>query len=257
MRTQAFPSEESLVPPTITGIKPTGLPHPGNYLDMIRPALDLARTSDLLCFIADYHALTTLPPPDSIREAVLDLGATLIAFGLDPERTVLYRQSDAPEICELTWILSCVAQKGLLNRAHAYKAAVQENLAAGRDRDQGVGMGLFNYPILMAADILIHRGPQVPGGRGRLCRGQDAAGRGHPEPDRAGASPARGTHVRSGRPPGHLGQRRDPGPQVRCGNAGCSPVGHRVRLGLIGRVGRAGLASGQAGPAGAGADSAE
>jgi tryptophanyl-tRNA synthetase len=152
------------VPPTVTGIKPTGLPHLGNYLGMIRPALDLARGSDSLCFIADYHALTTIPPPDSIRESVLDLTATLIAFGLDTERTVLYRQSDVPEICELTWILSCVAQKGLLNRAHAYKAAVQENLAAGRDRDQGVDMGLFNYPILMAADILIHRAGLVPVG---------------------------------------------------------------------------------------------
>lgn len=150
--------------PTITGIKPTGLPHLGNYLGMIRPALELARTSDALCFIADYHALTTVPQPDSIRIGALDLAATLIAFGLDPERTVLYRQSDVPEICELTWILSCVCQKGLLNRAHAYKAAVQANLAAGRDRDQGVGMGLFNYPILMAADILIHRAGQVPVG---------------------------------------------------------------------------------------------
>lgn len=152
------------MPPTITGIKPTGLPHLGNYLGMIRPALDLARTSDALCFIADYHALTTVPPPDSIRAGTLDLAATLIAFGLDPERTVLYRQSDVPEICELTWILSCVCQKGLLNRAHAYKAAVQDNLTAGRDRDQGVGMGLFSYPILMAADILIHRAGRVPVG---------------------------------------------------------------------------------------------
>jgi tryptophanyl-tRNA synthetase len=152
------------VPPTITGIKPTGLPHLGNYLGMIRPVLDLARTSDALCFIADYHALTTVPPPDSIRASTLDLAATLIAFGLDPQRTVLYRQSDVPEICELTWILSCVCPKGLLNRAHAYKAAVQDNVAAGRDPDQGIGMGVFSYPILMAADILIHRAGRVPVG---------------------------------------------------------------------------------------------
>jgi tryptophanyl-tRNA synthetase len=156
--------EESPVPRTITGIKPTGRPHLGNYLGMIRPALELARTSEALCFIADYHALTTVPPPDTIRAGVLDLAATLIAFGLDPEQTVLYRQSDVPEICELAWILGCVCPKGLLNRAHAYKAAVQENVAAGRDRDQGVGMGLFNYPVLMAADILIHRADQVPVG---------------------------------------------------------------------------------------------
>jgi tryptophanyl-tRNA synthetase len=149
---------------TVTGIKPTGRPHLGNYLGMIRPALDLARTSEALCFIADHHALTTVPSPDTIRAHTLDLAATLIAFGLDPGRTVLYRQSDVPQICELTWILGCVCPKGLLNRAHAYKAAVQENVAAGRDRDQGIGMGLFGYPVLMAADILIHRADRVPVG---------------------------------------------------------------------------------------------
>jgi tryptophanyl-tRNA synthetase len=159
-----FTQEEIPVPRTITGIKPTGRPHLGNYLGMIRPALEMARTSEALCFIADYHALTTVPPPDTIRDGVLDLAATLIAFGLDPERTILYRQSDVPEICELAWILGCVCPKGLMNRAHAYKAAVQENVAAGRDRDQGVGMGLFDYPILMAADILIHRADRVPVG---------------------------------------------------------------------------------------------
>ncbi len=152
------------MPRTVTGIKPTGLPHLGNYLGMIRPALELARRDEALLFIADYHALTTVPQPDTLRAGVLDLAATLIAFGLDPERTVLYRQSDVPEICELTWILGCVCPKGLLNRAHAYKAAVQENVAAGRDRDQGVGMGLFSYPVLMAADILIHRADRVPVG---------------------------------------------------------------------------------------------
>jgi tryptophanyl-tRNA synthetase len=159
-----FTQKERPVPRTITGIKPTGPPHLGNYLGMIRPALDLARTSEALCFIADYHALTTVPPPGTIRDGVLDLAATLIAFGLDPERAVLYRQSDVPEICELTWILSCVCQKGLLNRAHAYKAAVQENVAAGRHRDHAVGMGVFSYPVLMAADILIHRAELVPVG---------------------------------------------------------------------------------------------
>jgi tryptophanyl-tRNA synthetase len=159
-----FTQKERPVPRAITGIKPTGLPHLGNYLGMIRPALDLARTTESLCFIADYHALTTVPRPDTIRDRVLDLAATLIAFGLDPERTVLYRQSDVPEICELTWILSCLCQKGLLNRAHAYKAAVQENMAAGRDPDHAIGMGLFSYPVLMAADILIHRAELVPVG---------------------------------------------------------------------------------------------
>jgi tryptophanyl-tRNA synthetase len=158
------PEQESPVPRIVTGIKPTGLPHLGNYLGMIRPALDLGRTGEALYFIADYHALTTVPAPETIRDGSLDLAATLIAFGLDPDRSILYRQSDLPEICELAWILGCVCQKGLLNRAHAYKAAVQANLAADRDPDQGVGMGLFNYPVLMAADILIHRADMVPVG---------------------------------------------------------------------------------------------
>jgi tryptophanyl-tRNA synthetase len=152
------------MPRIVTGIKPTGVPHLGNYLGMIRPSLDLARSGEALYFIADYHALTTVPAPETIRERTLDLAATLIAFGLDTGRSALYRQSDVPEICELTWILGCVCQKGLLNRAHAYKAAVQANTAAGRDRDHGVGMGLFNYPVLMAADVLIHRADLVPVG---------------------------------------------------------------------------------------------
>lgn len=152
------------MPRIVTGIKPTGLPHLGNYLGMIRPTLRLAQSGETLCFIADYHALTTVPAPQVIRDASLDLAATLIAFGLDPGRSILYRQSDVPEICELTWILGCVAQKGLLNRAHAYKAAVQANTAAGRDPDHGVGMGLFSYPVLMAADVLIHHAGLVPVG---------------------------------------------------------------------------------------------
>jgi tryptophanyl-tRNA synthetase len=152
------------MPRIVTGIKPTGLPHLGNYLGMIRPMLRLAQSSETLCFIADYHALTTVPAPQTIRDASLDLAATLIAFGLDPGRSILYRQSDVPQICELTWILGCVSQKGVLNRAHAYKAAVQANTAAGRDPDHGVGMGLFSYPVLMAADVLIHHAGLVPVG---------------------------------------------------------------------------------------------
>ena len=153
------------MPRTITGIKPTGRPHLGNYLGMIRPALELARSGGALFFVADYHALTITPPAEEVRERVLDLAATLIAFGLDTERNILYRQSDLPELCELTWILGCATPKGLLNRAHAYKAAVQDNLAHGRDPDQGVGAGLFSYPVLMAADILAHRAEAVPVGR--------------------------------------------------------------------------------------------
>jgi tryptophanyl-tRNA synthetase len=153
------------LPRTITGIKPTGRPHLGNYLGMIQPALELTRSGDALFFIADYHALTITPPAEEVRERVLDVTATLMAFGLDTERNVLYRQSDLPELCELTWILSCTTPKGLLNRAHAYKAAVADNLAHGREADQGVGAGLFNYPVLMAADILAHRAEAVPVGR--------------------------------------------------------------------------------------------
>jgi tryptophanyl-tRNA synthetase len=152
------------MPRTITGIKPTGRPHLGNYLGMMQPALELARSGEALFFVADYHALT-IPPAEQVREHVLDLAATLIAFGLDTERNILYRQSDLPELCELTWILGCTCPKGLLNRAHAYKAAVADNEAHGRPADQGIGAGLFSYPVLMAADILAHRAEAVPVGR--------------------------------------------------------------------------------------------
>jgi tryptophanyl-tRNA synthetase len=152
------------MPRTITGIKPTGRPHLGNYLGMMQPALELARSGEALFFVADYHALT-IPPAERVRERVLDLAATLIAFGLDTERNILYRQSDLPELCELTWILGCTCPKGLLNRAHAYKAAVADNEAHGRAADQGIGAGLFSYPVLMAADILAHRAEAVPVGR--------------------------------------------------------------------------------------------
>jgi tryptophanyl-tRNA synthetase len=152
------------MPRTITGIKPTGRPHLGNYLGMMQPALELARSGEALFFVADYHALT-IPPAEQVRERVLDLAATLIAFGLDTQRNVLYRQSDLPELCELTWILGCTCPKGLLNRAHAYKAAVADNEAHGRTADQGIGAGLFSYPVLMAADILAHRAEAVPVGR--------------------------------------------------------------------------------------------
>jgi tryptophanyl-tRNA synthetase len=152
------------MPSSITGIKPTGTPHLGNYLGMIRPSLSLAERTEALCFVADYHAMTTTRDPDLLRAQTLEVAATWLALGIDADRSVLYRQSDLPELCELVWILSCVTPKGLLNRAHAYKAAVQDNRAAGRDDDAGVSMGLFDYPLLMAADILIHRAERVPVG---------------------------------------------------------------------------------------------
>ncbi len=149
---------------SVTGIKPSGTPHLGNYLGMIRPALALVERTEAVYFVADYHAMTTTRDPVVLRAQSREVAATWLALGFDADRSVLYRQSDLPEVCELAWILSCVTPKGLLNRAHAYKAAVQDNVVAGRDDDAGVSMGLFDYPLLMAADILIHRADLVPVG---------------------------------------------------------------------------------------------
>ena len=148
----------------LTGIKPSGTPHIGNYLGMIKPALELAKEYQALYFIADYHALTTVKDPENLKLLTYDVAATWIALGLDPEKVVLYRQSDIPEVMELTWILSCFTSKGLLNRAHAYKAVVEENLSKGLSSDEGVNSGLFFYPALMAADILLFDTNFVPVG---------------------------------------------------------------------------------------------
>ncbi|MHC4480597.1 MAG: tryptophan--tRNA ligase [Planctomycetota bacterium] len=152
----------------LTGLKPTGSPHLGNYVGMLKPALAaLGEYADarFLYFIADYHALTTLREPESFRRLCYEATATWLALGLDAGETVLYRQSDVPEVFELTWLLACVTPKGLMNRAHAYKAAVAENLERGAtDEDAGVNMGLYNYPILMAADILVFQTDLVPVG---------------------------------------------------------------------------------------------
>jgi tryptophanyl-tRNA synthetase len=152
----------------LTGIKPTGTPHIGNYLGAIRPALALAEDPALSAFyfIADYHALTSLPSPKAMAELTCEVAATWLALGLDPERTLFYRQSDVPEIFELAWVLGCCTSKGWMNKAHAYKARVAENRAAGLDDvDAGVNMGLFSYPVLMAADILMFETDLVPVGR--------------------------------------------------------------------------------------------
>jgi len=149
---------------SLTGIKPTGSPHLGNYLGMIRPALALSQRFRAYYFIADYHALTTVKSPEEIRRRTYEIAAAWIALGLDPEQVVFYRQSDVAEVFELAWILQCVAPKGLLNRAHAYKAAVEANIAAGRDPDADINAGLYNYPVLMAADILIFNTSVVPVG---------------------------------------------------------------------------------------------
>ena len=151
-------------PIALTGIKPTGRPHIGNYLAMYRPALDLMENHLGMYFVADYHALTTLHDPATLRELVYEVAASWLALGLDPKKAIFFRQSDIPEIPEFTWILSCFTSKGLLNRAHAYKDAVDENLATNRDPDEGVNAGLFYYPVLMAADILLYGSDVVPVG---------------------------------------------------------------------------------------------
>jgi tryptophanyl-tRNA synthetase len=149
---------------TLTGIKPSGTPHIGNYLGMIRPALELAEQYQALYFIADYHALTTVKDGEALRRLSYDVAATWLALGLDPEKVIFYRQSDIPETPEFTWILSCFTSKGLLNRAHAYKAAMDENLVKGFPADEGINSGLFFYPVLMAADILLFETNFVPVG---------------------------------------------------------------------------------------------
>ncbi len=150
---------------SLTGIRPTGIPHLGNYLGMFRPALELARDHDALYFIADLHALIDVRDPDALRARTRELAAAWLALGLDPSTASLYRQSDVPEVAEAMWLLASVTAKGTLNRAHAYKAAVAANRSAGRDVDAGVTVGLYGYPLLMAADILAPGADVVPVGR--------------------------------------------------------------------------------------------
>lgn len=162
---------------SLTGIQASGDPHLGNYVGAIRPALELADAAEAesLYFIADHHALTGLPAAPDLRHWTRSVAASWLAAGLDPERTVFYKQSDVPETFELTWILSCVTGKGLMNRAHAYKAARDRNVAAGEDPDAGVNLGLYNYPVLMAADILVMESDVVPVGRDQLQHVEIAA----------------------------------------------------------------------------------
>jgi tryptophanyl-tRNA synthetase len=149
----------------LSGIKPTGTLHIGNYLGMIKPAFDLVENFQTLYFVADYHALTTLKDKDTLNQYVYDVAATLLALGLDPNKVVFFRQSDIPQIFEFTWILNCFTAKGLLNRAHAYKAAVETNLNDGKQPEADVNAGLYNYPVLMAADILLYGSHFVPVGQ--------------------------------------------------------------------------------------------
>ncbi len=147
---------------SLSGIKPTGFPHLGNYLGMIRPAIDLQDEYESFYFAADYHALTTVHDPKALRHSVYELTAYFLAFGLDPEKAAFFRQSDVPEVAELTWMLSCVTHMGLLERAHAYKAAKDE----GREKE--INHGIFTYPVLMAADILIYDSDVVPVGQDQI-----------------------------------------------------------------------------------------
>ncbi len=155
----------------LTGITTTGTPHLGNYAGAIRPAIEASKNDDVrpFYFLADYHALIKCHEPDRVKQSSLEIAATWLALGLDTSNAVFYRQSDVPEIMELTWMLTCVTAKGLMNRAHAYKAAVAENEEAnGTDPDKGITMGLFSYPILMAADILMFNADKVPVGKDQI-----------------------------------------------------------------------------------------
>ncbi len=154
----------------LTGITTSGTPHLGNYVGAIRPAIAASRTPGVesFYFLADYHALVKISEPARVQRSTLEIAAAWLACGLDPQSVWFYRQSDIPEIPELTWLLTCVAGKGLLNRAHAYKASVDRNRAEGEDDDAGISAGLFMYPVLMAADILLFNAHKVPVGRDQV-----------------------------------------------------------------------------------------
>lgn len=155
----------------LTGITTTGIPHLGNYVGAIRPAIQAVQNSDddAFFFLADYHGIIKCFDPDEIHRSTKAIAATWIACGLDPEKVTFYRQSDIPEIPELAWILNCSCAKGLMNRAHAYKASVDMNLAKeDTDADFGISMGLFSYPVLMSADILMFNATHVPVGKDQI-----------------------------------------------------------------------------------------
>ena len=151
----------------LTGITPSGYPHLGNYIGAIKPSLDLLdEKCESFLFIADLHAVIKVSDPNKLEELSTAIAMAWLASGLDPNTTSFYRQSDVPEITELTWLLSCITEKGLLNRAHAYKAAVDQNNESGKkEMDEGISLGLFSYPLLMASDILTPNATHVPVGK--------------------------------------------------------------------------------------------
>ncbi|RVT83625.1 tryptophan--tRNA ligase [Inhella crocodyli] len=154
----------------LTGITTTGTLHLGNYVGALRPAIAASQAPDVesFFFMADYHALIKCDDPDRVEASRMQIAATWLAAGLDTQRALLFRQSDVPEVCELTWLLTCVTAKGQMNRAHAYKAAVDAAVAAGEEPDSNVTMGLYSYPILMAADILLYNAHRVPVGKDQV-----------------------------------------------------------------------------------------
>lgn len=152
----------------LTGITPSGTPHLGNYIGAIRPAIARQYEAESLFFIADFHSLVKLWDAKKRQQYIYEIAAAWLACGVDSDRVILYRQTEVPEILALHWILTTVAAKGLLNRAHAYKDLVAKNLQGGQDADEGITMGLFNYPILMAADILAFNPHGVPVGKDQI-----------------------------------------------------------------------------------------
>jgi len=153
---------------SLTGIQPTGDLHIGNYFGAIKPALELAKEYDARYFIADYHALNSVKDPKELNTYIRGVAAGWLAAGLDPEKVIFYRQSSIPEVFELTTMIMAFTSKGLMNRAHAYKAAVQDNNERGDDPDSGINMGLFTYPVLMAADIILFDSDVVPVGKDQM-----------------------------------------------------------------------------------------
>ncbi|MAD91387.1 MAG: tryptophan--tRNA ligase [Gammaproteobacteria bacterium] len=152
----------------LTGITTTGTPHIGNYVGAIRPSIAASKDVEKKSyyFLADLHALAKNEDPKKINKSTLEIAAAWLALGLDINNSVFYRQSDIPEIPELTWILTSMTAKGLMNRAHSYKSAIQNNINNGnKDQDKGVMMALYSYPILMAADILMFKATKVPVGQ--------------------------------------------------------------------------------------------
>ena len=154
----------------LTGITTSGTPHLGNYVGAVRPAIAASRAADVesFYFLADLHSLVKVQDAARVQRSTLEIAATWLAAGLDPDKVWFYRQSDIPEISELNWFLTCVAGKGVLNRAHAYKASVDRNRADGEDDDAGITAGLFMYPVLMSADILLFNAHKVPVGRDQV-----------------------------------------------------------------------------------------